>query len=243
MNMIYGATMEQMEYEDDDDDDHIIVDTQRYDVAREKLAMYQRSSVKRKLKSKFVTGQSSDQIVQNLLNMSDSEGEQDIQKKREDKEQLRKIEANDHKVDKKEKRKKRMESNNTKIENSDSDSEVESDAEEGDGVEGDEKKKKEEEEDKGHAPVKKTDDELKRAQFLGEKFGHYKIGTYVRIELSLDKSISRKLEPDFPIVLCSLKQQELSFAFVRVKIKKHRWYPHILKSRDPVTFSIGWRKF
>jgi len=78
MNMIYGATMEQMEYEDDDDDDHIIVDTQRYDVAREKLAMYQRSSVKRKLKSKFVTGQSSDQIVQNLLNMSDSEGEQDI---------------------------------------------------------------------------------------------------------------------------------------------------------------------
>ena len=30
---------------------------------------------------------------------------------------------------------------------------------------------------------------------------------------------------------------------MRVKIKKHRWYPHILKSRDPITFSIGWRKF
>ena len=176
--------------------------------------------------------------------MSDSEGEQDIQKKREDKEQLRKLEANDHKVDKKEKKKKRMESRNDKIANSESDSEVESDAEGEEGAEGDEKKKKkEEEEEKGHAPVKKTDDELKRAQFLGEKFGHYKIGTYVRIELSLDKGISRKLEPDFPIVLCSLKQQELSFAFVRVKIKKHRWYPHILKSRDPVTFSIGWRKF
>lgn len=30
---------------------------------------------------------------------------------------------------------------------------------------------------------------------------------------------------------------------MRVKIKKHRWYPHVLKTRDPVTFSVGWRKF
>ena len=55
--------------------------------------------------------------------------------------------------------------------------------------------------------------------------------------------MSRKLEPEYPIVLCSLKQQELGFAFMRVKIKKHRWYPHVLKTRDPVTFSVGWRKF
>ena len=30
---------------------------------------------------------------------------------------------------------------------------------------------------------------------------------------------------------------------MRVKIKKHRWYPHILKTRDPITLSMGWRKF
>jgi len=51
------------------------LDTFRFDVAPEKLSMYKNSAVKRKLKSKFVTGQSSDQIVKNLLNMSDSEGE------------------------------------------------------------------------------------------------------------------------------------------------------------------------
>lgn len=45
------------------------------------------------------------------------------------------------------------------------------------------------------------------------------------------------------MVLCSLKHQETGFAFVRVKIKKHRWYPHVLKTRDPLTFSMGWRKF
>jgi len=44
-------------------------------------------------------------------------------------------------------------------------------------------------------------------------------------------------------VLCSLKHQETGFAFVRVKIKKHRWYPHILKTKDPITISMGWRKF
>jgi len=32
-------------------------------------------------------------------------------------------------------------------------------------------------------------------------------------------------------------------AYVRVKIKKHRWYPHVLKTKDPLTVSIGWRKF
>lgn len=32
-------------------------------------------------------------------------------------------------------------------------------------------------------------------------------------------------------------------ALMRVKLKKHRWYPHVLKTRDPLTFSCGWRKF
>lgn len=78
---------------------------------------------------------------------------------------------------------------------------------------------------------------------MGEKFGHYKIGSYMRISIKIDKSISRKIEPDYPVVLCSLKQHEMNFAFVRVKIKKHRWFPHVLKTKDPIVFSVGWRKF
>jgi ribosome biogenesis protein BMS1 len=79
--------------------------------------------------------------------------------------------------------------------------------------------------------------------FLGESHGHYKTGTFVRIELQVQKGFSRQLSPDYPVVLCSLRQQELSYAYLRVKIKKHRWYPHILKNKDPIIFSIGWRKF
>lgn len=69
--------------------------------------------------------------------------------------------------------------------------------------------------------------------FLGESHGHFKLGTFVRIELQVQKAFSRQLNPDFPVVLCSLRQQELSYTFLRVKIKKHRWYPHILKNKDP----------
>lgn len=175
--------------------------------------------------------------------MSDSDNEET---EKIDKEQLRKIEANDIKVDKKAKRKKRLENMGIKVEDSGSEAEASSDEKESESDEegGPQKKgKKKEEVFKDHAPLKKDDLQIKKSQFLGEKFGHFKIGSYLRIEVKLDKDISRKLEPEYPVVLCSLKHQESGLAYLRVKIKKHRWYPHVLKNKDPLTFSIGWRKF
>jgi len=105
--------------------------------------------------------------------MSDSENEdQEI-----DKEQLRRIEENDKKVDKKEKRRKRLA--NQDIVESESGSEV--DDEDGSGEDEDGKKKELKVEE--HAPLKKTNEQIKKSQFLGEKYGHYKIGTYMRIEV------------------------------------------------------------
>ena len=218
-------------------------DCNRYDVNPQKLRVFANANLKKALKAKFVTGQSQDQIVKNLLNMSDSDNEETSKI---DKEQLRKIETNDIKVDKKAKRKKRLENMGIKVEDSGSEAESSSsENEKGSQSEEDGKKKKTKKEEvlKEHAPLKKTDLEIKKSQFLGEKFGHFKIGSYLRIEVQIDKEISRKLEPEYPVVLCSLKHQESSLAFLRVKIKKHRWYPHVLKNKDPLTFSIGWRKF
>ena len=158
-----------------------------------------------------------------------------------------KLDENDKKVNKADKRRKRREDAGFKVEDADKDSELsddpESDGEEEKEEDGVADQKKVVKPDKEHAPLKKTDEQIKKSQFMGEKFGHYKIGCYMRISIKIDKSISRKIEPDYPVVLCSLKQHEMNFAFVRVKIKKHRWFPHVLKTKDPIVFSVGWRKF
>lgn len=65
--------------------------------------------MKKLLKKKFVTGQSKDKILMNLLNMSDSDEEgRDKLGNAVDKDQLRRMEDNDKKGTKEEKKKKRM---------------------------------------------------------------------------------------------------------------------------------------
>ncbi|KAH7820486.1 putative ribosome biogenesis protein BMS1 [Monocercomonoides exilis] len=46
-----------------------------------------------------------------------------------------------------------------------------------------------------------------------------------------------------PLILGGIPIGETTKGFVKVRIKKHRWYPKILKSSDPLVFSIGWRRY
>ena len=82
--LIYGSTEAPVS---DDIESEDIVDSNRFDVDKSKLELFKQKDMKKMLKSKFVTGGSDDQVVKNLLNMSDSEDEEKI-----DKEQLRMIE-------------------------------------------------------------------------------------------------------------------------------------------------------
>ena len=77
-DMIYGAIESDATTSGETFDDSLIVDTNRYDVHPSKLELYTDPDMKKLLKSKFVTGQSQDQIMKNLLNMSDSDEEEEV---------------------------------------------------------------------------------------------------------------------------------------------------------------------
>jgi ribosome biogenesis protein BMS1 len=72
----------------------------------------------------------------------------------------------------------------------------------------------------------------------------YKAGTYARIVLeNVPYEFSRSFNPKFPVILGGLAPTEDRFGFVQVRIKRHRWHKKILKTNDPLIFSLGWRRF
>jgi len=85
-------------------------DTIRFDVNPSKLKLYKKKSYKHLLKKKFVTGIAKDKVLENLLNMSDSDAEGiDKEGNTLNKDQLRKMEENAVKGTKKDKKRKRLE--------------------------------------------------------------------------------------------------------------------------------------
>ncbi len=82
-------------------------------------------------------------------------------------------------------------------------------------------------------------DQVSRAQVEG-----YKAGTYARIVLeNVPYEFAATFNPRFPLVLGGLAPTEDGFGFVQVRIKRHRWHKKILKTNDPLIFSLGWRRF
>jgi ribosome biogenesis protein BMS1 len=82
-------------------------------------------------------------------------------------------------------------------------------------------------------------DALSRARAEG-----FKAGTYARIVLgNVPCEFSTKFNARFPVIVGGLAPTEERFGYVQVRIKRHRWHKKILKSGDPLIFSLGWRRF
>ena len=72
----------------------------------------------------------------------------------------------------------------------------------------------------------------------------YKAGTYARMVLEkVPYEFAATFNPRFPVIIGGLAPTEDRFGFVQVRIKRHRWHKKILKTNDPLIFSLGWRRF
>lgn len=88
------------------------------------------------------------------------------------------------------------------------------------------------------AEFESVDEEI-RHQVVG-----YQPGAYVRIELSkVAYELVENFDPNYPLLVGGLLASEESFGFIQVRIKRHRWHQKILKTNDPLIFSLGWRRF
>lgn len=72
----------------------------------------------------------------------------------------------------------------------------------------------------------------------------YRPGMYVRVEIeTVPCELITHLDPTYPLIIGGLLHGEENIGYVQTRIKKHRWYSKILKSKDPLILSVGWRRF
>ncbi|XP_044012399.1 ribosome biogenesis protein BMS1 homolog, partial [Aphidius gifuensis] len=72
----------------------------------------------------------------------------------------------------------------------------------------------------------------------------YRPGMYVRIEIdSVPCELITNFDASYPIIIGGLLHGEENIGFVQTKLKKHRWHSKILKTKDPLILSVGWRRF
>ncbi|PVV03221.1 hypothetical protein BB560_002306 [Smittium megazygosporum] len=79
---------------------------------------------------------------------------------------------------------------------------------------------------------------------IREKVEGFLPGQYVRIKVeNVPCELVEFFNPNYPIILGGLLPSETKFGFVNVRIKRHRWFAKILKTGNPLIFSLGWRRF
>ncbi|KAJ8572985.1 hypothetical protein K7X08_009496 [Anisodus acutangulus] len=82
-------------------------------------------------------------------------------------------------------------------------------------------------------------DEATRIEIEG-----FRTGTYVRLEVhDVPSEMVEYFDPCHPILVGGLALGEENVGYMQVRLKRHRWHKKVLKTRDPIIVSIGWRRY
>lgn len=91
---------------------------------------------------------------------------------------------------------------------------------------------------------------LSRAEFANEpaerqaELAGLHPGSYVRLVIErMPAEFMQHFNATRPVIVGGLHTTELAIGFTQARLKKHRWFPRILKNDEPLVFSIGWRRF
>ncbi|TQV98810.1 hypothetical protein V2A60_007492 [Cordyceps javanica] len=72
----------------------------------------------------------------------------------------------------------------------------------------------------------------------------FRAGKYAKLVLEkVPAEFVARFDARLPIIVGGLTPTEDRWGFVQVRIKRHRWHRKILKTNDPLIFSLGWRRF
>ena len=77
-----------------------------------------------------------------------------------------------------------------------------------------------------------------------EEAGSSAIGQFVRILIkNVPKECVDAMNWRRPVVIGGVTASENRLCQLSLKVKRHRWFPKLLKTQEPVLVSVGWRRF
>ncbi|KAK7264372.1 hypothetical protein RJT34_31980 [Clitoria ternatea] len=72
----------------------------------------------------------------------------------------------------------------------------------------------------------------------------FRTGTYVRLEVhAIPCEMVEYFDPYHPILVGGVGIGEENVGYMQARFKRHRWHKKVLKTRDPIIVSVGWRRY
>ncbi|MCL7035209.1 hypothetical protein MKW94_022797 [Papaver nudicaule] len=72
----------------------------------------------------------------------------------------------------------------------------------------------------------------------------FRAGTYVRFEFhDVPFEMVKNHDPCQPILVGRISLEEENVGYIQVRLERHSWHMKLLKTKDPIIVSVGWRRY